>query len=177
VLLVLLLEVLFLLVTVRKRLTLGYMEKEECYWKCYSDCYNLFSSKHFLQETLVKTECYWKCYSYGDDLIPIFEFTDDLRNRYFEANSLEIYCILCGSHQVRQGFTDVFLSSSLTRGSGGYLTTFKLTTYKLNIYKLTTYKWTSYKLTTSQNDHRQIHHQLKFLKTHFVTFLQYGIGG
>jgi hypothetical protein len=33
------------------------------------------------QETLVKTECYWKCYSYGDDLIPIFEFIDDLRNR------------------------------------------------------------------------------------------------
>jgi len=30
---------------------------------------------------LVKTECYWKCYSYGDDLIPIFEFIDDLRNR------------------------------------------------------------------------------------------------
>jgi hypothetical protein len=29
----------------------------------------------------VKTECYWKCYSYGDDLIPIFEFIDDLRNR------------------------------------------------------------------------------------------------
>ena len=34
-----------------------------------------------IQETLVKTECYWKCYSYGDDLIPIFEFIDDLRNR------------------------------------------------------------------------------------------------
>lgn len=34
-----------------------------------------------IKETLVKTECYWKCYSYGDDLIPIFEFTDDLRNR------------------------------------------------------------------------------------------------
>ena len=34
-----------------------------------------------VQETLVKTECYWKCYSYGDDLIPIFEFIDDLRNR------------------------------------------------------------------------------------------------
>ena len=32
-----------------------------------------------IQETLVKTECYWKCYSYGDDLIPIFEFIDDLR--------------------------------------------------------------------------------------------------
>merc|ERR1712038_1941191 len=34
-----------------------------------------------IQETLVKTECYWKCYSYGDDLIPIFEFIDELRNR------------------------------------------------------------------------------------------------
>merc|ERR1711874_554959 len=34
-----------------------------------------------IQEALVKTECYWKCYSYGDDLIPIFEFIDDLRNR------------------------------------------------------------------------------------------------
>merc|ERR1711994_450573 len=34
-----------------------------------------------VQETMVKTECYWKCYSYGDDLIPIFEFIDDLRNR------------------------------------------------------------------------------------------------
>ena len=34
-----------------------------------------------IQETLVKTECYWKCYSYGDDLIPIFEFIDDLRNK------------------------------------------------------------------------------------------------
>lgn len=34
-----------------------------------------------IQDTLVKTECYWKCYSYGDDLIPIFEFIDDLRNR------------------------------------------------------------------------------------------------
>ena len=34
-----------------------------------------------IQETLVKTECYWKCYSYGDDLIPLFEFIDDLRNR------------------------------------------------------------------------------------------------
>merc|ERR1711884_721440 len=34
-----------------------------------------------IQETLVKTECYWKCYSYGDDLIPIFEFIDDLGNR------------------------------------------------------------------------------------------------
>merc|ERR1712121_31406 len=40
-----------------------------------------------IQETLVKT----KCYSYGDDLIPIFEFIDDLRNRsvkeVFSANS------------------------------------------------------------------------------------------
>ena len=34
-----------------------------------------------IQETLIKTECYWKCYSYGDDLLPIFEFIDDLRNR------------------------------------------------------------------------------------------------
>ena len=34
-----------------------------------------------IQETLIKTECYWKCYSYGDDLIPIFEFIDELRNR------------------------------------------------------------------------------------------------
>merc|ERR1712128_405990 len=34
-----------------------------------------------IQEALVKTECFWKCYSYGDDLIPIFEFIDDLRNR------------------------------------------------------------------------------------------------
>ena len=44
-----------------------------------------------IQETLVKTECYWKCYSYGDDLIPIFEFIDDLRNKsireVFSANS------------------------------------------------------------------------------------------
>uniref|UniRef100_A0A0K2U322 Uncharacterized protein n=2 Tax=Caligidae TaxID=72034 RepID=A0A0K2U322_LEPSM len=43
-----------------------------------------------IQETLVKTECYWKCYSYGDDLIPIFEFIDDLRHRsikeVFSAN-------------------------------------------------------------------------------------------
>jgi len=43
-----------------------------------------------IQETLIKTECYWKCYSYGDDLIPIFEFIDDLRNRsvkeVFSAN-------------------------------------------------------------------------------------------
>ena len=29
----------------------------------------------------MKTECYWKCYSYGDDLIPIFEFIDNLRNQ------------------------------------------------------------------------------------------------
>ena len=34
-----------------------------------------------IQETLIKTECYWKCYSYGDDLLPIFEFIDELRNR------------------------------------------------------------------------------------------------
>ena len=34
-----------------------------------------------IQDTMVKTECYWKCYSYGDDLIPIFEFIDDLRNK------------------------------------------------------------------------------------------------
>merc|ERR1712180_435212 len=44
-----------------------------------------------IQETLVKTECCWKCYSYGDDLIPIFEFIDDLRNRsvkeVFSANN------------------------------------------------------------------------------------------
>lgn len=44
-----------------------------------------------IQETLVKTECYWKCYSYGDDLIPIFEFIDDLRNKsireVFSGNS------------------------------------------------------------------------------------------
>ena len=44
-----------------------------------------------IQETLVKTECYWKCYSYGDDLIPLYEFTDDLRNKsireIFSANS------------------------------------------------------------------------------------------
>ena len=44
-----------------------------------------------IQETLVKTECYWKCYSYGDDLIPIYEFTDDQRNKsireIFSANS------------------------------------------------------------------------------------------
>ena len=52
-----------------------------------------------VQETLVKTECYWKCYSYGDDLIPIFEFIDDLRNRsvwqqiYFEGE-LKINFIL-----------------------------------------------------------------------------------
>merc|ERR1719397_1271398 len=41
-----------------------------------------------IQETLVKTECYWKCYSYGDDLIPIFEFIDDLRNRSVK----EVFC-------------------------------------------------------------------------------------
>ena len=44
-----------------------------------------------IRETLVKTECYWKCYSYGDDLIPIFEFIDDLRNKsireVFSGNS------------------------------------------------------------------------------------------
>merc|ERR1712080_523447 len=44
-----------------------------------------------IQDTMVKTECYWKCYSYGDDLIPIFEFIDDLRNRsvkeVFSANN------------------------------------------------------------------------------------------
>ncbi len=34
-----------------------------------------------IQETLIKTDCYWKCYSYGDDLLPIFEFIDDLRTR------------------------------------------------------------------------------------------------
>ena len=34
-----------------------------------------------MQETLVKSQCYWNCYSYGDDLIPIFEFIDELRNR------------------------------------------------------------------------------------------------
>ena len=34
-----------------------------------------------VQETLVKSQCYWNCYSYGDDLIPIFEFIDELRNR------------------------------------------------------------------------------------------------
>lgn len=30
---------------------------------------------------MVKTEFYWKCYSYGDDLIPIFDYIDDLRTR------------------------------------------------------------------------------------------------
>merc|ERR1719322_1664465 len=30
-----------------------------------------------IQDTMVKR----KCYSYGDDLIPIFEFIDDLRNK------------------------------------------------------------------------------------------------
>merc|ERR1712172_88148 len=34
-----------------------------------------------IQDTMVKTECYWKCYSYGDDLIPILEFIEDLRNK------------------------------------------------------------------------------------------------
>merc|ERR1711997_827590 len=45
-----------------------------------------------IQETLVKTECYWKCYSYGDDLIPIFEFIDDLRNRSIKE-------VLSGNHE------------------------------------------------------------------------------
>jgi hypothetical protein len=45
-----------------------------------------------VQETLVKTECYWKCYSYGDDLIPIFEFIDDLRNRSIKE-------VLSGDHE------------------------------------------------------------------------------
>jgi len=45
-----------------------------------------------IQDTLVKTECYWKCYSYGDDLIPIFEFIDDLRNRSVKE-------LLCGSSE------------------------------------------------------------------------------
>jgi len=45
-----------------------------------------------VQETLVKTECYWKCYSYGDDLIPIFEFIDDLRNRSIKE-------VLSGNHE------------------------------------------------------------------------------
>jgi len=45
-----------------------------------------------VQETLVKTECYWKCYSYGDDLIPIFEFIDDLRNRSTKE-------VLSGNHE------------------------------------------------------------------------------
>ena len=45
-----------------------------------------------VQETLVKTECYWKCYSYGDDLIPIFEFIDDLRNRSTKE-------VLSGAHE------------------------------------------------------------------------------
>ena len=45
-----------------------------------------------IQETLVKTECYWKCYSYGDDLIPIFEFIDDLRNRSVKE-------VFCGNHE------------------------------------------------------------------------------
>ena len=45
-----------------------------------------------IQETLVKTECYWKCYSYGDDLIPIFEFIDDLRNRSIRE-------VISGNHE------------------------------------------------------------------------------
>ena len=45
-----------------------------------------------VQETMVKTECYWKCYSYGDDLIPIFEFIDDLRNRSIKE-------VLSGNHE------------------------------------------------------------------------------
>merc|ERR1712130_223452 len=45
-----------------------------------------------IQDTLVKTECYWKCYSYGDDLIPIFEFIDDLRNRSVKE-------LVCGSSE------------------------------------------------------------------------------
>lgn len=40
----------------------------------------------------MKTECYWKCYSYGDDLIPIFEFIDDLRNRSIKE-------VLSGNHE------------------------------------------------------------------------------
>ena len=54
-----------------------------------------------IQETLVKTECYWKCYSYGDDLIPIFEFIDDLRNRLrFFSKSILFFHFCC---QVCQG--------------------------------------------------------------------------
>merc|ERR1712088_574940 len=45
-----------------------------------------------IQDTMVKTECYWKCYSYGDDLIPIFEFIDDLRNRSIKE-------VLSGNHE------------------------------------------------------------------------------
>jgi len=45
-----------------------------------------------VQDTLVKTECYWKCYSYGDDLIPLFEFIDDLRNRSVKE-------LLCGNSE------------------------------------------------------------------------------
>merc|ERR1712209_168009 len=45
-----------------------------------------------IQDTLVKTECYWKCYSYGDDLIPIFEFIDDLRKRSVKE-------LVCGSSE------------------------------------------------------------------------------
>lgn len=45
-----------------------------------------------IQETLIKTECYWKCYSYGDDLLPIYEFIDDLRNRSVKE-------VLSGNHE------------------------------------------------------------------------------
>ena len=62
-----------------------------------------------VQETLVKTECYWKCYSYGDDLIPIFEFIDDLRNRscskYILKNNYKYILLskICqGDHQRQQ---------------------------------------------------------------------------
>lgn len=34
-----------------------------------------------IQETLLKTECYWTCYSYGDDLMPVCELIDELKNR------------------------------------------------------------------------------------------------
>ena len=33
------------------------------------------------KETLLKTEFYWKCYSYGDELIPIFDYIDELRTK------------------------------------------------------------------------------------------------
>lgn len=52
-----------------------------------------------IQETLVKTECYWKCYSYGDDLIPIFEFIDDLRNRSVKE-------IICGNSEQTEEHTE-----------------------------------------------------------------------